>query len=68
MIDKTYNTLAELLVDYEEVKFGLAKKGQLIVTHPNMFTGSNENVLSVARCSSNMKYIYARIVKPRKKP
>ncbi len=64
---KLYNTLTELLEDYEEVAFRPGKRGELIVTHPNMMTGSNENVLSVSRCSSNMKYLYCRIVKEKKK-
>lgn len=58
-----YNTLAELLEDYEEIAYRPAKKGEMIITHPNMFTGSNENILSVSICSSDMKWLYCRIVR-----
>ena len=58
-----YNTLAELLEDYEEIAYRPAKKGEMIITHPNMFTGSNENILSVSICSSDMKLVYSRIVR-----
>jgi hypothetical protein len=67
MKNKFYNTLDELFQDYDEIAYRPAKKGEKIVTHPNMGTGSNENVFSVGICSSNMRYIYARILKKKAK-
>jgi hypothetical protein len=58
-----YKTLNDLLEDYEEVGYRLAKRGELIVTHPNMKTGKNENYLSVSVCSQDMSILYSRIVK-----
>ncbi len=66
MTAKLYNSMAELEQDYRVLGYRLAKKGEKIITHPNMFTGSNENVLSVSVCSSNMKYIYSTIVEEKK--
>jgi hypothetical protein len=63
MKNTTYNSLTELLHYYTIIGYRPAKKGELIITTPNMMTGSNENVLSVNKCSTNMKYIYSRIVK-----
>lgn len=57
-----YKTLNELLKDYEQVAYRPAKKGELIITTPNMFSGSDENMLGVSKCSSDMRYVYARIV------
>jgi hypothetical protein len=62
---KNYNTLDELLKDYEQIAYRPAKRGDSIITTPNMMTGSNENVLSVNKVSFNHKYIYSRIVRKR---
>lgn len=62
-----YESLKDLLMDYDEVAYRPGKKGELIVSHPRMFTGSRENVLSVHKLSRNMKYIYCRILKKKNK-
>lgn len=60
-----YNTIEELLKDFEQIAYRPAKKGDLVITTPNVKTGANENVLSVNKVSTNHKYIYSRIVQKR---
>lgn len=64
---KVYKTIALLEKDYERIAYRPAKKGELIIAYPNMFTGFDETCVTVRKVSHDMKYIYSSILKKKEK-